>query len=35
MEEVRVASNGEDQKLKTTDGEQELKRKIPRYYDMQ
>jgi hypothetical protein len=34
MEEVRAAGSGEDQNLKTTDGKQELKRKMPRYYDM-
>jgi len=35
MDEVKVASSGEDSNLKTTDGKQELKRKMPRYYDMQ
>jgi hypothetical protein len=35
MEEVRAAGNGEDQNLKIVDGKQGLKRKIPRYYDMQ
>jgi hypothetical protein len=35
MEEVKAACNGEDQNLRTTNGKQELKRKIPIYYDMQ
>jgi len=35
MEEVKAIGNGEDQNLETTDGKQKLKRKIPRYYDMQ
>ncbi len=35
MEEVKAAGSGEDQNLKTTNGKQELKRKMPRYYDMQ
>jgi hypothetical protein len=35
VEEVRVVGNGKDQNLRTTDGKQELKRKMPIYYDMQ
>jgi len=35
MEEVRATSNGENQNLRTTNGKQELKRKIPKYYDRQ
>ncbi len=35
MEDVGVASNGEDENLKTTNGKQTLKRKIPKYYDRQ
>jgi hypothetical protein len=33
MEDVGVACNGEDENLKTSDGKQTLKRKIPKYYD--
>jgi len=35
MEEVKAARSGADQNLKIADGKQELKRKIPRYYEMQ
>ncbi len=35
MEEVKAVGSGEDQNLKIADGKQELKRKIPRYYEMQ
>jgi hypothetical protein len=35
VEEVKVAGNRKDQNLRTTDGKQELKRKMPIYYDMQ
>ncbi len=35
MEEVKAVGSGKDQNLETTDGKQELKRKIPKYYDMQ
>jgi hypothetical protein len=34
MEEVRAAGNGKDQNLRIADGGQELKRKMPIYYDM-
>jgi hypothetical protein len=30
-----VAGNGKDENLKTIDGKQTLKRKIPKYYDRQ
>jgi len=33
MEDVGVAGNGEYEILKTTNGKQTLKRKIPKYYD--
>ncbi len=35
MEEVRAAGSGEDQNLRTVNSKQLLKRKIPKYYDMQ
>jgi hypothetical protein len=35
MEEVGAAKNEEDQILRTINGKQALKRKIPRYYDRQ
>jgi hypothetical protein len=34
VEEVRATGNGKDQNLKTIDGKQELKRKMPIHYDM-
>ncbi len=33
MEDVGAAGNEENENLRTTDGKQTLKRKIPRYYD--
>ncbi len=33
IEDVRTVRIGEDENLKTTDGKQALKRKIPEYYD--
>jgi hypothetical protein len=35
MEDVKVVNNEENENLKTTDGKQALKRKIPKYYDRQ
>jgi len=32
-EDVGAICNGKDENLKTTDGKQTLKRKIPKYYD--
>jgi len=33
MEDVGATGNGEDEILRTTDGKQTLKKKIPIYYD--
>jgi hypothetical protein len=35
MEEVGAIGNEENQYLRIADGKQEVKRKIPRYYDRQ
>jgi len=35
MEDVGAVGNGEDENLKTIDGKQTLKRKMPNYYDKQ
>jgi hypothetical protein len=34
VEKVRAAGSGKDQNLRIVDGKQELKRKVPIYYDM-
>jgi hypothetical protein len=35
MEDVGATCNGEDENLRTINGKQTLKRKIPKYYDTQ
>jgi hypothetical protein len=35
MEDVGAVNNGEDENLKTINGKETLKRKIPKYYDRQ